>query len=510
MEQTNETNSGSEEDTRLKLQLQAVMENLHIKLATTFIDSNVIGKQYEFDSPFGKRQVIYCDYTASGKPLHCIESYIMNQVLPTYGNTHTTTSITSAQTTVFRDEAREIVRHAVGAYQEDAVIFTGSGCTGAVNKLVGGLHLGERPIVFVGPSEHHSNLLPWREIASRVIRIKEDSNGLLDTKELEISLKSARKENRKMIGCFSAASNITGTLYEDLKITAILHRYGALSFWDYATAAPYVKIAMNPTSVEYPSGIAHKDAIYFSMHKFVGGVQTPGVLIVKKSLMKNPVPNGPGGGTVLFVDRKSHIYAHDIEIREEGGTPAIVENIRAGLAMKLKESVTSEWIMEREEFLARLAFEKWRNIPELIILGSSTAPRLAIFSFVVRHCDTGHYLHHNFVCALLNDIYGIQARGGCACAGPHAQDLLGIDESLTERYQEMIVDAEDGHYYDILRPGFTRLNLPYFAHDSEINCIIEAVIAIAKKGWAMLPYYQMNTETGEWYHHKKQSVGLKI
>ena len=135
---------------------------------------------------------------------------------------------------------------------------------------------------------------------------------------------------------------------------------------------------------------------------------------------------------------------------------------------------------------------------------------MAIFSFVVRHCDTGHYLHHNFVCALLNDIYGIQARGGCACAGPHAQDLLGIDESLTERYQEMIVDAEDGHYYDILRPGFTRLNLPYFAHDSEINCIIEAVIAIAKKGWAMLPYYQMNTETGEWYHHKKQSVGLKI
>ena len=482
------------------------MENLHIKLATTFIDENLIGKHHEFDSPFGKRQVIYCDYTASGKPLQCIESFIMDKVLPTYGNTHTTTSITSVQTTTFRDEAREILRHAVGASHEDAVIFAGSGCTGAVNKLVAGLHLAERPIIFVGASEHHSNLLPWREIALRVIRIKEDSDGLLDTGELETALKNARKENRKMIGCFSAASNITGTLYQDMKITAILHRYGALSFWDYATAAPYVKIAMNPESVEYPLGTAHKDAIYFSMHKFVGGVQTPGVLVVKKSLMKNPVPTGPGGGTVLFVDRHNQVYAQGIEIREEGGTPAIVENIRAGLVMKLKESVTSEWIMAREEFLTKLAFKKWGNIPELILLGSSTAPRLSIFSFVVRHLDTGYYLHHNFICALLNDIYGIQARGGCACAGPHAQDLLGIDEILTAKYQDIIVDSRDGHYYDILRPGFTRLNLPYFAHDFEIDYIIKAVIAVARKGWIMLPYYEMNTETGEWHHQNKQLV----
>jgi selenocysteine lyase/cysteine desulfurase len=265
---------------------------------------------------------------------------------------------------------------------------------------------------------------------------------------------------------------------------------------------------MNPESAEYPSGTAHKDAIYFSVHKFVGGVQTPGVLVVKKSLMKSPVPTGPGGGTVLFVDRQNQVYAQDIEIREEGGTPAIVENIRAGLVMKLKESVTSEWIMAREEFLAKLAFKKWGNIPELILLGSSTAPRLSIFSFVVRHLDTGYYLHHNFICALLNDIYGIQARGGCACAGPHAQDLLGIDESLTVKYQDMIVDAQDGHYYDILRPGFTRLNLPYFAHDFEIDYIIKAVIAVAKKGWIMLPYYEMNTETGEWHHQNKQLVSI--
>ena len=478
----------------------------------SFIDENIIGKTKEFVSPFGKRQIVYCYYTASGKSLHCIESYIANEVLPTYGNTHTTTSVTSLQTTLFRHEAREILRNAFGASEDDAVIFVGTGCTGAVHKLINGLNLKESPIVFVGANEHHSNLLPWREIAARVVRINENPNGLLDTDQLEDALKEAKKENRQMIGCFSAASNITGTLYQDLKITALLHLYGALSFWDYASASPYVKIAMNPKTVQYPSGVAHKDAIYFSMHKFVGGVQTPGILIVKKSLLQNNVPNGAGGGTVFFVDRNAHLYLRDSEMREEGGTPAIVESIRAGLVVKLKENVTSEWIMAREEALTRLAFSKWQNVPELVLLGSTSAPRLAIFSFMVRHSSTGYFLHHNFVCALLNDIYGIQARGGCACAGPYAQDLLGIDETLAHRYQTILVEdsrldrtllrrKEEHSSYEILRPGFARLNLPYFASDAEIEFIIEAVVAVAKHGWTMLPHYQMNSETGEWHHH---------
>lgn len=375
--------------------------------------------------------------------------------------------------------------------------------------------------MFVGANEHHSNLIPWREIAAKVVRIKEDSNGLLDMSELEFSLTTAKKENRKMIGCFSAASNITGTLYQDMQITALLRRFGALSFWDYATAAPYVKIAMNPTTVDYPSGVAHKDAIYFSMHKFVGGVQTPGILVVKKSLLQNHIPNGAGGGTVFFVDREAHLYLRDAEMREEGGTPAIVESIRAGVVLKLKENVTSEWIMEREEDLVQLAYSKWKSIPELILLGSTKAPRLAVFSFMVRNLATGYYLHHNFVCALLNDMYGIQARGGCACAGPYAQDLLGIDETLSHRYQEILVEdnrldrthlrrKEEHSCYEILRPGFARLNLPYFASDLEVEFIINAVIAVAKNGWTMLPHYQMNAETGEWHHHTQLVSSLFV
>lgn len=476
-----------------------------------YIDDNIIGGNFEFNSPFGTGRVVYCDYTASGKSLSCIENYIMTEVLPCYGNTHTTTSVTSLQTTLFRHEARETLRNAVGASEDDAVIFVGSGCTGAVHKLINGLDFKDPPVVFVGASEHHSNLLPWREIAAHIVRIEENSNGFLNLDQLERGLQSAGA--RKKIGCFSAASNVTGTLNPDMAITSLLHKYGALSFWDYAAAAPYVKLSMNPTTSEYPSGTAHKDAMYFSMHKFIGGVQTPGVLIVKKGLLQNQVPNGAGGGSVFFVGRQNHRYLRDTEMREEGGTPAIVESIRAGLVLNLKDSVTAVAIMEREHVLVARALHVWQNVPELVLLGSKSAPRLPIFSFMIRHAS-GLFLHHNFVCALLNDLYGIQARGGCACAGPYAQDLLGIDNDLAARFERILMEddrldrthlrrKEEHSCYEVLRPGFVRLNLAYFAADSEVDFVLRAVAAVAKRGWIMLPFYRMNAETGEWHHHSQ-------
>ena len=272
---------------------------------------------------------------------------------------------------------------------------------------------------------------------------------------------------------------------------------------------------MNPVTPDYPDGSARKDAIYFSVHKFIGGVQTPGVLVVNKSILRNRVPNGAGGGTVFFVDRKNHLYLRDAEMREEGGTPAIVESIRAGLVFKLKESVTARWIMEREQHLVQLAVAAWSKQEELVVLGSLQVPRLSIFSFLIRHPKTGLYLHHNFVCALLNDLYGIQSRGGCACAGPYALDLLGIDEPLAQRYKAILIEddrldrdqlrrKEEHSSYEVLRPGFSRLNLPYFASDAEVD-FLRAVTTVARKGWKMLPYYQMNPETGEWHHHNQLS-----
>ncbi|KAK3925055.1 tRNA-cytidine(32) 2-sulfurtransferase [Frankliniella fusca] len=457
--------------------------------------------------------VVYCDYTASGRSLQFIEDYILHEVLPCYGNTHTTTSITSLQSTLFRHEARDIIRNAVNASEHDVVIFAGSGCTGAVHKLIQALSLTEAPVVFVGPCEHHSNLLPWREVGAQIVRIAETPEGFLDLQDLELQLQTFQASGRQLIGCFSAASNITGIVTDDVATTLLLHQYNALAFWDYATAAPYVKLDMNPNVPGVSEQSVHKDAIFFSMHKFVGGVQTPGILVAKKSLFRNSVPNGCGGGSVFFVTQGGHRYLKDTEMREEGGTGAIVESVRAGLVMQLKEAVGHPNIMAREEKICKMVLAHIRTIPELILLGnnSSSIQRLPVFSFMVRH-PRGTFLHHNFVCAVLNDVFGIQVRGGCACAGPYAQDLLGISEELAADYEAVLMEdsrldrthlRRKGEHstYEMLRPGFARVSIPYFMSDSEIAFVLEALKMVATEGWKLLPQYILNPDTGEWRHN---------
>ena len=241
--------------------------------------------------------------------------------------------------------------------------------------------------------------------------------------------KFGRKSKKILIGCFTACSNITGLLHDDLTITSVLHQHGALSFWDYATAAPHTYIDVNPKVIGDITGLCRKDAVYFSCHKFIGGVQTPGILIAKKKLFANHVPDRAGGGTVLFVTNEDHRYFPNPETREEGGTPAIVESIRAGLAMQLKQSVGIEHIICREHALMNLAKKKLASVPTFHLLGNGFVSgdhlNLAILSFVIKipssNSSEGRgYLHHNYVSVLLNDLFGIQCRGGCACAGPYA------------------------------------------------------------------------------------------
>ncbi|KAL5012515.1 hypothetical protein ScPMuIL_011066 [Solemya velum] len=440
-----------------------------------YINDNVIGHDKIFSGPFGLREVTYLDFTASGRALAFIEDYVRNEVLPEYGNTHTTTSVTSLQTTLYRHEARDIIRNAVHASEHDAVIFVGSGCTAAIHKLVHALDLHSPPIVFVGPYEHHSVLLPWREYGAKVVKVRASECGQVDTEHLEELLKKFKLVGCQLIGCFSAASNVTGILTDVDAVTVCLHRHGALALWDYATAAPYVKIDMNPVIAGPDQPLAYKDAVFISPHKFVGGVSTPGILIAKKSLFRNQVPDGCGGGTVFFVRRDGHRYLQEPELKEEGGTPAIVEAIRAGMVFQLKEAITSDVIMAREHQLCRKAKEAFSQKSGLVIL----------------------------------------ARGGCACAGPYAMDQLGLDEETAMKIEELL--AEDSRldrthlrrykeYSDreILRPGFTRINLPYFVNDETVDFVIEAVELISEHGWKLLPQYMFNPETGEWRHRTFQ------
>ena len=388
-------------------------------------------------------------------------------------------------------------------------------------------------IVFASNQEHHSNLLPWRELPqAQVILIPDKEDGTIDIECLQGQLNSFCKQNDELgdsdkvllIGCFPAASNITGLLNDDLTITAILHQNGALAFWDYATAAPHTYIDVNPKVTGDVDGLCKKDAVYFSCHKFVGGVQTPGILIAKKRLFSNPKPDGGGGGSVFFVTEDNHRYLKETELREEGGTPAIVESIRAGLVMQLKHSVGIDYITQRDHELMIQAKEKLSSVQNFRLLGNGFINgkhhNLPILSFLIKapsESKNGNgYLHHNYVSALLNDMFGIQSRGGCACAGPYAQSLLGMPKELANQYESMLMEDERldrvhlrrGHaehsQFEVLRPGFTRVNLSWFSSDKEVNFVLDAIAFVAEHGWKMMPQYIFNNETGEWRHHSNQ------
>jgi len=484
----------------------------------------IIGQNFFFQTPYGLRLLTYADYTASGRSLKFIEQFLI-KIQREYANTHTEDDVTGRHMTEILHQAETIIKKAFNADKNCSIIATGTGATGAISKFqeIIGIHLAPatknlvrsildksseenvidqnlrkkfeleidrlKPVVFVGPYEHHSNDIMWREAIAEVVSIQLTPDGYIDLMDLESQVSDVKYKDRLKIGSFSAASNVTGLKSPVYEIARIMHKYGALVCFDFAASAPYVKINMNNDSETF------FDAVFISPHKFVGGPGSSGILVFNERVYNLALsPTSAGGGTVDFVSSTTVDYSKDIETRERAGTPGVLQTIKAALVIDLKDAIGIDNIETKELEYTTRALERLSKHSKINVLGPiDPKNRISIVSFMIKQGDK--YLHPKLVTKLLNDLFGIQSRAGCMCAGPYGHSLLNIDEEQSQKFRKIGQQGKLG-----IKPGWCRVNFHYLFSEIEFKFICQAIEFIADYGYLFLTKYSFNINSGVWTH----------
>lgn len=463
----------------------------------------VVGVDDEFDTPYGRKKIIYADWTASGRLYAPIEKRLINDIGPFVGNTHTGTTVTGKRMTEAYHYALKLIKNHVNANDEDVIISSNSGMTGVVNKFqrILGLKIhekyqpsikfkpNERPLILVTHMEHHSNQTSWIETLGDVVVIPSDKYGLVDLGALRKLLKQYSNRTTKF-AAVTSYSNVTGVAAPYYEIAEIMHEHEGLCFVDFAASAPYIDIDMHPENSKQKL-----DAIFFSPHKFLGGPGSTGILIFDSALYKNKVPDCPGGGTVEWTNPwGGHQYVDDIEQREDGGTPAFLQTMKVALSIKLKEEMGVDNILKREKEQLDIIWDALDKIPNLHILAGNIKDRLGIISFYIED------VHYNFVVKYLNDKYGIQTRGGCSCAGTYGHFLLHVDINTSR-----VITDEIAHGNLSMKPGWIRMSIHPVMTNQEIELILKAIREISENHKEYIQDYVYDSDTNEYFHKDEVS-----
>ncbi len=494
-----------------------------------WLREDIIGRNIMFPTPFGERPLVYADYTASGRGLKTIERHI-KRILQFYANSHTEDDFTGTTMTTLLHDAEKIIKRCVNAGDKGKIIFTESGTTGGITKLLqilgvywppatrrrmdgilkscltrnpGGIDCNQalidymhhnKPIVFVGPYEHHSNEIMWRQTLCEIVEIPLNQEQRLDLLKLEEMVSAPRYEGRLKIGSFSAASNVSGLKTPVYEVARILHRHGALACFDFAACAPYVPIDMNRDAESY------FDAIFLSPHKFLGGPGTSGILVFNSDIYPLDLPpTVSAGGTVDYVSPLKEEYVRDIETREKPGTPGILQALRIALVFQLKNKVGLDTIETLETYYYKRFMAAFEDDPRIVFYGPQEADsKVPIIPFNILHKDK--ILHPKFVTSLINDLFGIQTRAGCSCAGPYGHYLMQIKQQTSDYYRCMITNAG----YAGIKPGWVRLNMHYAMDEAEVDYLIAAVKFVLEHGYKFLTCYELDLRKGKWNHIEHQ------
>ncbi len=485
-----------------------VLEKSDLQSHFARFKKNIIGEGQTFFGPYGEKKILYADWIASGRLYGPIEEKMQHQVGQFVANTHTETSFTGKVMTMAYHDAKQIIKRHVNASDSDVLIPTGTGMTGAVLKLQrmmglkvpeqvrGKISLSEkdRPVVFISHMEHHSNQTSWLETLAEVAHINADIQGLVDVTHLEELLEKYADRPVK-IASITSCSNVTGISTPYYEVAQMMHKHGGLCFVDFACSGPYVNMDMHPLQAD-----ADLDAIFFSPHKFLGGPGTPGILIFNRKLYKNKIPDQPGGGTVAWTNPwGGHTYFEDIETREDGGTPGFLQTIKAAMAVRLKEEMNPVKMQAREEELVTVAFSKLGKISNLKILANNIENRLGAISFYIDD------LHYNLCVKLLNDLYGIQTRGGCSCAGTYGHYLLHVDPNYSKQITDLIDSGDLSK-----KPGWVRVSLHPTMTDEELLFICDAIEEIATNFKHFGEDYEYHPKQNDYFHKTFNGLEQKI
>lgn len=399
------------------------------------------------------KKILYFDYTASGQAYRPIEKQIQT-ILATYANTHSEVASSALRTSFYYAKARQDLKEALEIDERFYLLPCGNGATGAIKKFqeLMGIYIPPQtlkrfghkpknlPVVFVGPYEHHSNELSFREGLCDVVRVPLDTDEKIDLIFLEKELN--RFKGREIFASFSVASNVTGIISDYRSLYALIKRYNGIVCLDAAAASPYINIDCN-----------YYDALFLSPHKLLGGVGSCGLLVIRKDLCTDTKPTFAGGGTVAYVSRTSHNFLTDIEQIEDAGTPGILQFIRASLAYKLRNEIGLERIQAQEEILKFYFGMRVRGIEGVKLYCKYSQEKLPIFSLNFEGISP------YAISKYLSEHYHIQTRAGCSCAGPYGHDLL---------------ELEDGQQFDE-KPGWLRISIHYTHTKKEIDTLLKAI-----------------------------------
>ena len=468
----------------------------------------IVGNDLEYNTHFGVQKMIYADWVASGRLYRPIEERISGIIGPWVANTHTETCESGQMMTKAYHHAQHIIKEHVNAGPGDVLITSGFGMTGVLVKFQRMLNLkvpekniagefvynGKKPVVFITHMEHHSNHTSWYHTIADVEVIPPGKDLIVDPENLKQLLKKFEDRPLK-IGSFTACSNVTGIETPIYELARLMHEAGGYCFADYAASAPYVDINMHPADP-----MEKLDAVFFSPHKFIGGPGTSGVLVFDSSLYHCRVPDAPGGGTVDWTNPwGEYKFIDDIEIREDGGTPGFLQAMKTALCINLKNKMDTSLIRQREEELVAIAFRELCCIPGVHILADNQKKRLGIISFYIKG------MHFNMVVKLLSDRYGIQVRGGCACAGTYGHFLLDVSHEKSKEITDLITHGDLSQ-----KPGWIRLSLHPTMTDDELIFIIDAIKQVSVHHLEWGKEYIYNKHTNEFKHinewHQKDEL----